>query len=216
MRLGTLECEGDELGEVGETLLGVRTEVGDLGGEHEQRSPEATAGRDGRNDGRSVAGQSGHPCRFARDVGVVVDSSAEVGGAVHRAVRVAVGDVGSDLDAHTLAVTPAADDDSRLLVEPHRGGRPRAEKPAGLLGHRLEHLARSRSGSDERGHPTEGRLLLDQSIRRAAARHLRCPCGCVHAITLARGRNWRGSIPRLNTGVGTHFQRHFRGRHRWP
>jgi hypothetical protein len=104
--------------------------------------------------------------------------------AVDRAIGIAVRDEGSDRDAGSFAIVPAAGDDCRTLVEPDSRSRACLQEPPGLFGDCLEHLVRLRRRRDECRDAAERSLLFGQAIRLAG--HLGHLDASFHVITLAR------------------------------
>jgi hypothetical protein len=139
VRLGGLQGEGDELGEVGEALLRLRREVAGLRREDEEGPPASLTGGDRCDDRGQVARETREPGGLARDRGIVVDAAALVGRAIHGAAGLAVGNLEPHVDAAAPALAPGSDDETAVRLPANRGGRARLEQPPGLLGNRLKH-----------------------------------------------------------------------------
>src|SRR3954447_21886558 len=172
-RLGALEAERDELGEVAEAPLGVGAQrVGVPRGDEDQ-APGLPADDDRRRDRGAEAVAPHHLRGAAAHVGVVVDAGGAAGARDDRrqAVAAVERDRRADIEpARPVALLPAPDRDREAVVVADRRRRARAEEPPGLLGHGAEDRGRLGARRDERRDAAQRGLLLDGRRVRAGAR----------------------------------------------
>jgi hypothetical protein len=171
-RLGALEAERDELGEVAEAPLGVGPErVGASRGD-EDEAPGLRPDDDRRRDRRPEAVAPHHLRGAAAHVGVVVDASRAARARDDRGQAVAAleRDGRPDLEpARAVGLVPAPDGDREAAVVADRRRRARAEEAAGLLGDGAEDRGRLGARGDERRDPAQRGLLLGGRRIRAGA-----------------------------------------------
>ena len=162
VRLAVCDRGREELGELGQSLLGVARQRLLALRNDGQHAPEAALHGDRRSHRRAKAHLAGGLGRLARRFCVVVDASGPAGledqarhGAFERvaAAEVAVAALGR----------PAADrSDGPVCLVARERGTVGADQCRHLRAHGFEHLCRWRARCNQRRHPPQRRLLLGE------------------------------------------------------